>query len=158
MAGSVNKVILVGHMGKDPEVRTFQNGNRVCNFSLATGESWKDKQTGERRQSTEWHNVVVTNESLVGVAEKYLEKGAKIYIEGKIKTRKYTDKSGVDKYTTEIMLEPFHGVLVMLDGKDDNAASSPHDHDGQHQQSGAATKAAPARDLSQDDLDDSIPF
>ena len=100
MAGSVNKVILVGNLGRDPEVRTFQNGGKVCNLSIATSESWKDKQTGERKDRTEWHRGVVFNENIVGVAERYLKKGAKVYIEGQLETRKYTDKDGTEKYTT----------------------------------------------------------
>lgn len=163
MAGSVNKVILIGHLGRDPEVRTFQNGNRVCNFSIATGESWKDKQTGERKQVTEWHNIVITNDSLVDVASKYLKKGAKVFLEGKLKTRKYTDKDGAEKYTTEVVIEPFRGELTMLDNKDENSGSSPYDRDAQYQQQSsksapAAAKSAPAREPGYDDLDDEVPF
>lgn len=114
---SVNKVILVGNLGKDPEIRAFQSGGRVANFSLATGESWKDKATGERKERTSWHNIVVSNENLVVICEKYLKKGSKIYLEGQLETHKYTDKSGEDKYTTEVMLRPFRSGIVLLDTK-----------------------------------------
>jgi single-strand DNA-binding protein len=109
MAGSVNKVIIVGNLGKDPEVRSFQNGGKVANLSIATSETWKDKQTGERKERTEWHRVSILNEGLVGVAEKYLRKGSKVYIEGQLETRKWTDQQGVEKYTTEIVLRPYRG-------------------------------------------------
>lgn len=115
MAGSVNKVILVGNLGRDPEVRSMQNGGRVCNLSLATSESWRDKDSGERREKTEWHRVVIFNERLLEVAEKYLKKGSKIYIEGQLQTRKWTDQSGVEKYSTEVVLQRFRGELTMLD-------------------------------------------
>ena len=117
MAGSVNKVILVGNLGADPDVRTMQSGGRVCNLSLATSESWKDKNSGERQERTQWHRVVVFNDNIVGVCEKFLKKGSKIYIEGQIETRKWTDNSGVEKYTTEVVLRPYRGELTMLDGK-----------------------------------------
>jgi len=117
MAGSVNKVILVGNLGRDPEVRTFQNGGKVCNFSIATSENWKDKNTGERREKTEWHRIAVFNEGLVRVCEQYLRKGSKVYIEGQLQTRKWQDQSGQDKYSTEVVLQGFNGTLVMLDGR-----------------------------------------
>ena len=116
MAGSVNKVILIGNLGKDPEVKSFQNGGRVCNFSIATSESWKDRNTGERKEKTEWHSVAIFNEGLANVAEKYLRKGSKVYIEGALQTRKWTDQAGVEKYSTEIVLQGFNSVLTMLDG------------------------------------------
>ena len=115
MAGSVNKVILVGNLGRDPESRQLQDGNPVVNLSLATSESWRDKNTGERREKTEWHRVVVFNERLADVAQKYLRKGSKIYIEGQLQTRKWTDQSGVEKYSTEVVLQRFRGELQMLD-------------------------------------------
>ena len=117
MAGSVNKVILVGNLGRDPEVRSTQDGAKVANLSLATSESWKDKNSGERRERTEWHRVAIFNERLVDVAEKYLKKGSKIYIEGQLQTRKWTDQSGAERYTTEIVLNRFRGELTMLDGR-----------------------------------------
>ena len=115
MAGSVNKVILVGNLGRDPEARQMQDGNPVVNLSLATSENWKDKNTGERREKTEWHRVVIFNERLADVAQKYLRKGSKIYIEGQLQTRKWTDQSGVEKYSTEVVLQRFRGELQMLD-------------------------------------------
>lgn len=116
MAGSVNKVILVGNLGKDPEVRSFQNGGRVASFSIATSETWKDKTSGEKKERTEWHRVSVMNDSLVGIAERFLKKGSKVYIEGQLETRKWTDKDGQEKYTTEVVLRPYRGELTMLDG------------------------------------------
>ena len=115
MAGSVNKVILVGNLGRDPEVRTFQNGGKVCNLRIATSETWKDKQSGELKERTEWHSVAIFNEALAGVAERYLKKGSKVYIEGKLQTRKWQDQSGADRYTTEVVLQGFDGNLTMLD-------------------------------------------
>ena len=117
MSGSVNKVILVGNLGRDPEVRYMKNGNKIVNLNLATTESWKDKTTGEQKVKTEWHRVVIFNEKLGEVAEKYLRKGSKIYLEGALQTRKWTDQSGADKYTTEIVLQRFRGELTMLDSK-----------------------------------------
>ncbi len=117
MAGSVNKVILIGNLGADPEVRTFQNGGKVCNLRIATSENWKDKNTGERREKTEWHSVAIFQEGLVRVAEQYLKKGSKVYIEGKLQTRKWQDQSGQDRYSTEVVLNGFDGTLTMLDGR-----------------------------------------
>ncbi len=117
MAGSVNKVILVGNLGRDPEVRTFQNGGKVCNLRIATSETWKDRSTGERRERTEWHSVAVFQEGLVRVCEQYLRKGSKVYLEGKLQTRKWQDQSGQDRYSTEVVLQGFDGTLVMLDGR-----------------------------------------
>lgn len=118
MAGSVNKVILVGNLGRDPEVRSFQNGGKVCNLRIATSENWKDRSTGERREKTEWHSVAIFQEGLVRVAEQYLRKGSKVYIEGQLQTRKWQDQSGADRYSTEVVLQGFGGTLVMLDGRD----------------------------------------
>src|SRR3954465_7836412 len=117
MAGSVNKVILIGNLGRDPEIRTTQDGTKVANLSLATSENWRDKSSGERREKTEWHRVVVFNDRLVDVIEKYLKKGATIYIEGALQTRKWTDQSGAEKYTTEIVLQKYRGELTMLGGR-----------------------------------------
>src|ERR1700750_164845 len=116
MAGSVNKVILVGNLGKDPEIRRTQDGRPIANLSIATSETWRDKGTGERKEKTEWHRVVIFNEGLCKVAEQYLKKGAKVYIEGALQTRKWTDQAGVEKYSTEIVLQGFNSVLTMLDG------------------------------------------
>lgn len=121
MAGSVNKVILIGNLGRDPEVRTFGNGGKVCNLRIATSENWKDKNTGERRERTEWHSVAIFSEPLVRVSEQYLRKGSKVYIEGQLETRKWQDQSGQDKYSTEVVLRPYTSTLTMLDGRGDNA-------------------------------------
>ncbi len=117
MAGSVNKVILIGNLGRDPEVRSFQNGGKVCNLRIATSENWKDRNTGERRERTEWHSVAIFNEGLVRVAEQYLRKGSKVYIEGQLQTRKWQDQSGQDRYSTEVVLQGFGSTLTMLDGR-----------------------------------------
>ena len=116
MAGSVNKVILIGNLGRDPEVRTFQNGGKVCNLRIATSETWKDRNSGERKERTEWHSVAIFNEALAGVAERFLKKGSKVYIEGQLETRKWQDQSGQDRYSTEVVLRPYSGNLTMLDG------------------------------------------
>lgn len=139
MAGSVNKVILVGRVGKDPEVRHSQDGKAIVNLSLATSESWRDKATGERKERTEWHRVVIFNENLAKVAEAYVKKGSQIYVEGSLQTRKWTDQSGVEKYSTEVVLQAFRGELTLLDSKGDGQA------------------AKPAKQLA-DELDDSVPF
>ena len=118
MAGSVNKVILIGNLGRDPEVRTFGNGGKVCNLRIATSETWRDKNSGERREKTEWHSVAIFNEGLVRIAEQYLKKGSKVYLEGQLQTRKWQDQSGADRYSTEVVLQGFNGTLTMLDGRD----------------------------------------
>lgn len=124
MAGSVNKVIIVGSLGKDPEIRTLNNGDRVANLSVATSESWRDKASGEKKEKTEWHRVVVFNDNLTKVAESYLKKGSSVYLEGKLQTRKY-EQNGVEKYSTEIVLDRFGGVLTMLGGKQQSGESAP---------------------------------
>src|SRR3954447_829875 len=124
MAGSVNKVILVGNLGKDPESRSFQNGGKVVNFTLATSETWNDRASGERREKTEWHNVVVRNEKLGEIAERYLRKGSKVYVEGAIQSRKYQDQSGQERYITEIVVGPFRGELTMLSGRGEEGGES----------------------------------
>ena len=129
MAGSLNKVTLIGHLGKDPDIRTMQSGGKVASFSLATSESWKDKASGERKERTEWHNVVVYNEGLVKVVEQFLKKGSKIYLEGRMETRKWQDKDGNDKYTTEVVLRPFNGEILMLDAKKDDAGTAGQAHE-----------------------------
>jgi single-strand DNA-binding protein len=159
MAGSVNKVILVGNLGRDPEVRSMQSGDKVCNLSVATSERWKDRNSGEMQEKTEWHRVVVFDQKLAEVAEKYLKKGAKVFLEGQLQTRKWTDNSGVEKYTTEVVLQRFRGELVMLDSRgsgDGNVGgydSSPNDY-GNPQ----PTMAAGGSTSGADDLDDEIPF
>ena len=123
MAGSVNKVILVGNLGRDPEVRSFQNGGKVCNLRIATSETWRDKNSGERKEKTEWHSVAIFSEGLVRVAEQYLKKGSKGYIEGQLQTRKYNDKDGVEKYSTEVVLQRYRGELTMLEGRNQGGGS-----------------------------------
>jgi single-strand DNA-binding protein len=171
MAGSVNKVILVGNLGKDPEVRTMQDGNPVVNLSLATSEQWRDKNSGERREKTEWHRVVIFNERLAEVAQKFLRKGSKIYIEGQLQTRKWTDQSGVEKYSTEVVLQRFRGELTMLDsrgeggggggggfggGSDDYGGGSSGGDAGGGSAGGSGGGGAPP--AGGGDLDDEIPF
>jgi single-strand DNA-binding protein len=119
MAGSVNKVILIGNLGADPEVRSFQNGGQVCNLRIATSETWRDRNSGERREKTEWHSVAIFNENLVRLAQQYLRKGSKVYIEGQLETRKWQDQSGQDRYTTEVVLRPYRGEMTFLDGRSD---------------------------------------
>jgi single-strand DNA-binding protein len=119
MAGSVNKVIIIGNLGRDPEVRSFQNGGKVCNLRIATSETWKDRNSGERREKTEWHTVAIFNEGLVRIAEQYLRKGSKVYIEGQLETRKWQDQSGADRYSTEVVLRNYGGTLTMLDGRNE---------------------------------------
>jgi single-strand DNA-binding protein len=167
MAGSVNKVILVGNLGKDPEVRRLGSGDPVVNLSLATSESWKDKATGERKEKTEWHRVVIFNENLARVAEQYLRKGSKVYIEGKLETRKWQDQSGQDRYSTEIVLQRFRGELVLLDSRGGGGGGGGGEDFGGGYESGGSSgfggsggsrpqqRPAPAFDS---DLDDDVPF
>jgi single-strand DNA-binding protein len=124
MAGSVNKVILVGNLGRDPEVRSFQSGGKVCNLRIATSETWRDKATGERKEKTEWHSVAIFSEPLVKIAEQYLRKGSKVYIEGALETRKWQDQSGAERYTTEVVLRPYRGEMTLLDGREGGGASA----------------------------------
>ncbi|MFG1255931.1 single-stranded DNA-binding protein [Xanthobacter flavus] len=153
MAGSVNKVILVGNLGRDPEVRSFQNGGRIANLSIATSETWKDKATGERRERTEWHRVVVFNENLVGVVEQFLKKGAKVYIEGQLETRKY-EKDGRETYITEVVLRPFRGEITLLDGQSTRPpAGTPDDYNRADPPRDAAGSRPPSQEM-----DDEIPF
>ncbi len=159
MAGSVNKVILVGNLGRDPEARQMQDGNMVVNLSLATSESWRDKNTGERREKTEWHRVVIFNERLTDVAQKYLHKGSKIYIEGQLQTRKWTDQSGVEKYSTEVVLQRFRGELQMLDSRGDGGGGGGGgDEYNQDGPSGGASQSSGGGAPSGGNLDDDIPF
>jgi single-strand DNA-binding protein len=156
VAGSVNKVIIVGNLGRDPEIRTFQNGGRVASFSVATSESWKDKATGERKERTEWHRISVLNENLVGVVEKFIKKGSKVYIEGQLETRKYTDKDGVEKYTTEVVLRPFRGEITMLDSKGGGSGAA-NDYDDAPAQA-AASGGGSFGGGGKGAIDDDIPF
>lgn len=160
MAGSVNKVILVGNLGRDPEIRSTQDGTRVANLSVATSESWKDKNSGERKERTEWHRVVVFNERLVEVIEKYLRKGAKVYLEGQIQTRKWTDQSGQEKYTTEVVLQRYRGELTMLDSRAGGGgeAATGGDPEESAYSGGGRSGGGRAPAPSGGDLDDDIPF
>ena len=130
MAGSVNKVILIGNLGADPEVRTFQNGGKVCNLRIATSETWKDKNTGERREKTEWHSVAIFSEPLARVAEQYLRKGSKVYLEGQLETRKWQDQSGQDRYSTEVVLRPYTSTLTMLDSRSEGGSGGGGNYGG----------------------------
>ena len=163
MAGSVNKVILVGNLGRDPEVRTFQNGGKVCNLRVATSETWKDRNTGERREKTEWHSVAIFSEPLARIAEQYLKKGSKVYLEGQLETRKWQDQSGQDRYSTEVVLRPYKGELTLLDGRGEGGGGGggyggggsgySDDRGGDYGGGGGGRSPAPAGDL-----DDEIPF
>lgn len=166
MAGSVNKVILVGNLGRDPEIRSMQSGEEIAQLSIATSETWRDKASGERKERTEWHRVVIFNENLVKVAKQFLKKGSKVYIEGSLQTRKWTDKDGAEKYTTEVVLQRFRGELTMLDGRGEGGGGSfggGDDYAGGGSSGGFGGGAggrssgggSPPR---RDDLDDEIPF
>lgn len=158
MAGSVNKVILVGNLGKDPEVRSMGDGKPVVNLSIATSDSWKDKSTGERREKTEWHRVVIFNENLARIAENYLKKGSKVYLEGSLQTRKWTDQAGVDKYSTEVVLQNFSGVLTMLDSRSEGGGGFAPQQGGNDYAAGGQQAQPAAQPAPADDLDDDIPF
>jgi single-strand DNA-binding protein len=176
MAGSVNKVILVGNLGADPEVKSFQNGGKICNLRIATSEDWKDRQTGEKKERTEWHTVVLNSEGLVGVAERFLRKGSKVYIEGALRTRKWQDASGNDRYSTEVTVAGFDGKLVMLDGAKGGGGGAGGGQSGGWQGGGApaggggsggggqgggwqsGSSGFGGGDFAGDDLDDDVPF
>jgi len=169
MAGSVNKVILIGNLGRDPEVRTFGNGGKVCNLRIATSETWKDKNSGERREKTEWHSVAIFQEGLVRIAEQYLRKGSKVYIEGALQTRKYQAQDGTDRYSTEVVLQGFGGTLTMLDGRDSGAQGGGNDQGGGYgggDQGGNAgggsygggSASGGSAGGGRSDMDDEIPF
>ncbi|MAC82353.1 MAG: single-stranded DNA-binding protein [Rhodobacteraceae bacterium] len=177
MAGSVNKVILVGNLGRDPEVRTFQNGGKVCNLRIATSENWKDRNSGERRERTEWHSVAIFSEPLARIAEQYLRKGSKVYIEGQLETRKWQDQSGQDRYSTEVVLRPYRGELTLLDGREGGGGggggsygggssyggggdydSGPSDDRFGGGSSGGSSGGGGGRGPISNDLDDEIPF
>jgi single-strand DNA-binding protein len=159
MAGSVNKVILIGNLGADPEIRTLNSGDRVANLRLATSETWRDRQSGERRERTEWHRVVIFNDNLVKVVENYLKKGSKVYVEGALQTRKWTDNAGAEKFSTEVVLQKFRGELTMLDGR---GADAERDEGGGfaagYQPSGQRLQPQGASETFSADLDDEIPF
>ena len=171
MAGSVNKVILIGNLGRDPEVRSFQNGGKVCNLRIATSEQWRDKATGEKREKTEWHTVAIFNEGLVRIAEQYLRKGSTVYLEGQLETRKWQDQSGADRYSTEVVLRPYRGEMTLLGGRGDggggagggSSSGGGYDRDpgygdsrgGDNRGGGGYGGGAPA---GPSDMDDEIPF
>ena len=171
MAGSVNKVILIGNLGRDPEVRTFQNGGKVCNLRIATSETWRDRNTGERKERTEWHSVAIFSEPLAKIAEQYLKKGSKVYLEGQLQTRKWQDRDGNDRYSTEVVLQGFNATLVMLDGRQGGGMG---DSGGYNQDSGDFGRSSPMQrpqgggsrggeggggpSFARDDLDDEVPF
>ncbi len=164
MAGSVNKAILIGRLGSDPDVRTLQNGKEMCTFSLATSESWKDKETGEKKDRTEWHRVSCFNEGLVGVIKNYVKKGSRVYVEGTIRTNKFTDKEGVEKYSTQVVLEGFTGRLDMLDSKNDSDSIPDEPKEIAESENISSNTSSTGDDKekksssSNDDLDDEIPF
>ncbi|ESQ91683.1 single-stranded DNA-binding protein [Asticcacaulis sp. AC460] len=169
MAGSVNKVILIGNLGKDPEIRTLNSGDRVANLTVATSEQWRDKMSGERKEKTEWHRVVIFNDNLAKIAEQYLRKGSTVYLEGSLQTRKWTDQSGVEKYSTEVVLQKFRGELTLLGGRGDGGGRSENSGGGggynDYEDNGyggppaSAGQRAPASGPAQNfDLDDEIPF
>jgi len=157
MAGSVNKVILIGNLGADPEIRSLNSGDRVANLRIATSETWRDRGSGERKERTEWHRVVIFNDNLVKVAENYLRKGAKVYIEGAIQTRKWTDQSGQEKFSTEIVLQKYRGELTMLDGRGGDVERDEGGYGGGFS-SGPRTQSSAPRENFSADLDDEIPF
>jgi single-strand DNA-binding protein len=164
MAGSVNKVILVGNLGKDPEIRRTQDGRPIANLSIATSETWRDKGTGERKEKTEWHRVVIFSEPLCKIVEQYLKKGAKVYIEGALQTRKWTDQSGVEKYSTEVVLQGFNSTLTMLDGRSGGGGGGSFGSDdagdfgSSSPASSAPRRAVAAGGARNSDMDDDIPF
>lgn len=149
MSGSVNKVTLLGHLGRDPESRSFPNGGKVVSLRIATSETWRDKASGERKEKTEWHQVSIFNEALAKVAEQYLRKGSKVYLEGQLETRKWQDQSGADRYSTEVVLRPFSGSLTLLDGPGGN---------DDRQQINDPAMQAPPQDSGRSDMDDDLPF
>jgi single-strand DNA-binding protein len=157
MMAGLNKVMLIGRLGADPESRGFQNGGKVVNLRLATSETWKDKATGERKEKTEWHTVAIFNEALGGIAERFLKKGSQVYLEGKLQTRKWQDQSGADRYATEVVLQGFDGALTLLDGKQDGQASGQAGQSSASRPSGSQSR--PARSSGFDsELDDDVPF
>ena len=170
MAGSVNKVILLGNLGRDPEVRSFQNGGKVVNLRIATSETWRDKAPGERKERTEWHSVAIFNENIAKIAEQYLRKGSKVYVEGQLETRKWQDQSGADRYSTEVVLRPYSGSLTLLDGRegggggggDERGGGYPEDRGYGDERGGSGGGSAPRSGGGggggRSDLDDEIPF
>ena len=153
MAGSVNKVIIMGNLGKDPEIRNFPNGGKICNFSVATSETWRDRNSGEKQERTQWHNISILSEPLVNIAERFLKKGSKVYLEGQLETRKWQDNSGADRYSTEIVLRPYKGEITLIDNKgDNNFINEPSTETKINQTTETNTN------LTAEDFDDEIPF
>ena len=163
MAGSINKVILIGNLGRDPEVRLSQDGKKIVNFSIATSESWKDKTSGERREKTEWHRIVIFSDGLAGIAERFLKKGSKVYLEGTLQTRKWTGNDGIEKYTTEVVLQGFNSTLTMLDGRGEGGGGGDYTSDSSSYGGGLDNNVNSSNNISSGkapsgDLDDEIPF
>ena len=160
MANSLNKVTLIGNIGRDPEVRSFQNGSKVCNLSLATSERWKDKETNEPKEKTEWHRIVIFNDKLVEIIEKYIHKGSKVYVEGQLETRKWTDSSGTEKYSTEVVLRPYRGEIIFLDSKSEVDDSSSNVIEEDNVSSSKIENESSSNSVEElaSDLDDDIPF
>ena len=159
MAGSLNKVMIIGNLGKDPEVRSFQNGGKVCNLSIATSERWTDKNSGENREKTEWHSIAIFSEGLVRICEQYLKKGSKVFVEGQLQTRKWQDQSGNDRYSTEVVLQNYGGTLTMLDGRDGNASGGTFGNgDSFTSQNQGGIASGSQGGVGNSDLDDEIPF
>ena len=153
MAGSVNKVIIMGNLGKDPEIRNFPNGGKICNFSVATSETWRDRNSGEKQERTQWHNISILSEPLVNIAERFLKKGSKVYLEGQLETRKWQDNSGADRYSTEIVLRPYKGEITLIDNKGDNNFINEPNTDTKINQTTETNT-----NLAAEDFDDEIPF
>ena len=153
MAGSVNKVIIMGNLGKDPEIRNFPNGGKICNFSVATSETWRDRNSGEKQERTQWHNISILSEPLVNIAERFLKKGSKVYLEGQLETRKWQDNSGTDRYSTEIVLRPYKGEITLIDNKGDNNFINEPNTDTKINQTTETNT-----NLAAEDFDDEIPF
>ena len=153
MAGSVNKVIIMGNLGKDPEIRNFPNGGKICNFSVATSETWRDRNSGEKQERTQWHNISILSEPLVNIAERFLKKGSKVYLEGQLETRKWQDNSGADRYSTEIVLRPYKGEITLIDNKGDNNFINETSTETNTNQTTETNT-----NLTAEDFDDEIPF
>ena len=153
MAGSVNKVIIMGNLGKDPEIRNFPNGGKICNFSVATSETWRDRNSGEKQERTQWHNISILSEPLVNIAERFLKKGSKVYLEGQLETRKWQDNSGADRYSTEIVLRPYKGEITLIDNKGDNNFINETNTETKINQTSETNT-----NLTAEDFDDEIPF
>ena len=158
MAGSVNKVIIMGNLGKDPEIRNFPNGGKVCNFSVATSENWRDRNSGEKQERTQWHNISILSDPLVNIAERFLRKGSKVYLEGQLETRKWQDNSGADRYSTEIVLRPYKGEITLIDNKADNNNTSENIINETNSDTKINQNSEINTNLTNEDFDDEIPF